>query len=442
MTQDNQNLSSEFDIDISEELELANKASSWWKPIKKSATSGKKDLDDEYLVYLRNINIKFKNLILIPFILIIIFGTFIYVGTILSRYYELNWSDRMLTESEAQFVNNTQQNINSFLTYFKLNTNESDKLVVNYVDSNFANVESKVDEYIKSDVSYVIKKQEVKKFYTELHWFIKSERLKLKQTRENVIKFSFLPEEINTIASDNEIQRALLSIESIKFYTAMKVFSFLSSFVQGLSAYLSESQDSMMKRMKYYIDRWEWDTERFLKYCYLNVAESENCDKFWDFSTYYQSKSDLNGKWSLSQEFKPELFIKMMTYIDQKLESDTFPRLAIVLNNLEPKSNEIWFSVDINTFKEDEQDLLSYKGSGYNSDVKIPHVFIITELINSLRKSHFIIWTSINLDTLKVTKRKVKEWDVEYFVNSSKYDFKIPVQKSTEREIYDYIDKN
>ncbi len=123
-----------------------------------------------------------------------------------------------------------------------------------------------------------------------------------------------------------------------------------------------------------------------------------------------------------------------MSYLDAKLENTDFPSLEINIKSFDPLQNNISFSIELNTFQEDEVQLL-------NKGILNPHIYLATKIINLLRESKFVVAAPINLNTLRVNKKKLRVGSQEYVVNNSMFDFILPLQKGAQREIYDYDQK-
>jgi hypothetical protein len=71
--------------------------------------------------------------------------------------------------------------------------------------------------------------------------------------------------------------------------------------------------------------------------------------------------------------------------------------------------------------------------------IENPHLFIISNLIYLLKESHFILWKDIEINSLNPSKKNIKIWNQIRSVSSSKYPFNVPIQKITEKEIYDRV---
>nr|MBR6100279.1 hypothetical protein [bacterium] len=73
-----------------------------------------------------------------------------------------------------------------------------------------------------------------------------------------------------------------------------------------------------------------------------------------------------------------------MKYLNNQIEYNDMPSFSITFNSFDGKSNNITFSVEVNTTIEDEK-ALTQEG------IKNPHIFIISELIKLLKQSTFIV---------------------------------------------------
>ena len=93
----------------------------------------------------------------------------------------------------------------------------------------------------------------------------------------------------------------------------------------------------------------------------------------------------------------------------------------------------ITFNIEVYTTQSDERSLMTkWK--------KNPNIFILTNIVNLLKQSSFIIGSEINTRDVNVETRSITLWWLTTFVNYSSKDFTVPIQKDTEREIFDYID--
>ena len=161
--------------------------------------------------------------------------------------------------------------------------------------------------------------------------------------------------------------------------------------------------------------------------CHLNPFEtSANCDTIWDLDLYYNSIIK-------DKSVNIKLFKNSMNAISQLLEKEDTTLFSITFNGFNAQDENIVFNIEVYTSQDDEKTLmLQWK--------KNPNIFILTNIINLLKQSSFIIWAEINTKEINVETRTLSRWGISRTVNYSTMDFTVPVQKDTEREIFDYID--
>lgn len=150
------------------------------------------------------------------------------------------------------------------------------------------------------------------------------------------------------------------------------------------------------------------------------------CSVIGDFDRYYRLSSN-------DKQFDSTYFKKLMELIDHKLEYSPLPSFSITFNGFDGKSNSITFSVEVNTLFEDEQALRQ-------QGIKSPHIYIVSELIKLLKQSTFIVGKTIDAKDIKVESKKIQMGGMEKTVNNSIKNFSLPIQKGTEREIFDYVE--
>lgn len=249
--------------------------------------------------------------------------------------------------------------------------------------------------------------------------------------RENLNKDWFFPQElVDILKKENavgSIQRSLLSLEVVKFSSAMKVFSLMDVFISSLADNLGYTKSDIREKLDELITRGEKDIEYYLNVCYNNPYEPVKCDKVDDFNNYY--KRILGDR-----SFDTSFFKVLMEYINNNLEYSNMPSFSITFNSFDGKSNSIGFTVEVNTLKEDEYALIQ-------QGIKSPHIFIVSELIKLLKQSTFIVGKAIDAKDIKVNPKQVTIGASKYVVNNSIKNFVLPIQKGTEREIFDFVDR-
>lgn len=252
----------------------------------------------------------------------------------------------------------------------------------------------------------------------------------IKSVKETLTKDGFFPPElVEILKADNavgSIQRSLLSLEVVKFSSAMKVFSLMDVFVSSLAENLGYTKSDIRTKLNELMERGEKDVEYYLNVCYNNPYEPAKCDKINDFDTYYHTILQ-------DKEFETSFFKILMEFINNKLEFSNMPSFSITFNSFNGKSNAIGFTIEVNTLKEDEYALIQ-------QGIRSPHIFIVSELIKLLKQSTFILGKAIDAKDIKVTPKQVSIGGSKYVVNNSVKNFNLPIQKSTDREIFDFMD--
>jgi hypothetical protein len=84
---------------------------------------------------------------------------------------------------------------------------------------------------------------------------------------------------VNEEKQIGSIQNSLLSLESIKFSSAISVFSNLNTFLDSISNSIDIDKNDISENMNKIIKRGNKDIDNYLKSCYLNPFEtSYNCN--------------------------------------------------------------------------------------------------------------------------------------------------------------------
>lgn len=295
-----------------------------------------------------------------------------------------------------------------------------------------ANAEMSLNAIVSDkSLSYVIKKEVLDRSVEQLARSTATQYQKLDEIKQDIGGYGFFPKDVQLFAEstfmDNSLQKSLIAVEAIRFSTALTFFTNLDTFIQQFGSFISLPTSQVEAMLTAYRSRGEKDIQNYLTTCYFNpYVNADTCTmpQGNDFSNYY-TYVDANA--SIDRRVFPIL----MSYLDAQLEDSDFPSLAINIRNFDPLQNNISFGIDINTFQEDELQLL-------NKGILNPHIYLATKIINLLRESKFVVADPINLQTLKVNKKKLRIGSQEYVVNNSAFDFTLPLQKNAQREIYDF----
>ena len=296
------------------------------------------------------------------------------------------------------------------------------------------NEEQKVNEIISAtDIDYIEKKDLLVSYVSNLVRNAEDKAVYAENLKQDIAKQWFLPEELEKLLSEDQaidtIQRSLNALEVIKFSTATKVFSYMNTALLTISEMIrfsGVSIDKLRNLFETLSSRWDKDISSYVYMCYLNPFEiNANCDTIWDLDLYYRLAKD--------DSIDIRLFKNSMNAIDQLLEKWELSLFSITFNWFNAADKNIKFNIEVYTNQEDEKALmLQWK--------KNPNIFILTNIINSLKQSSFIIWAKIDPKEINIDKRTYTQWGVSRPVNYSTQSFTVPIQKDTEREIFDYID--
>ncbi|MBS8121632.1 hypothetical protein [Candidatus Vampirococcus lugosii] len=369
--------------------------------------------------------------ILVVYILLIAFvSTIVYFY---SLYYKYNLEDN--SQEKMNYINSFEENRDKIygyldsafsivgINYFNVSSTVGlDKLKSISEFDSIDQFDQSISEKINLNAPYIDKRDSLSKFMQDSVSVIKDLIDDTENKRDNLASYGYLPQEVDGILENTKIQRALLSIEAIKFYSSMKVFYNFDDFMEKLIGKSSDKKSLLGRKFKYFIDRGEQDIQNYLVNCYLNPYENLKCDRYGDFDDLYK---DID-------KFDSKTFKEIIKLIDEELELDELPQLSIILNSMEEGASNISFSVDVNTYAKDIESMI-------DRGIKNPHIYISNTLINSIRSSSFIVGKEIKFNTLEVSDRTVTVQENEINVLNSTFDFDVPIQESVEREIYDFV---
>ena len=289
------------------------------------------------------------------------------------------------------------------------------------------------------DIDYIDKKNILSPYISSLAKNADDNIVRLDSINKEVAKQWFLPEELDKILSEDQaidtIQRSLNALEVIKFSTAARVFSYMDSALQTISDMVridGSSPEAIKNLLTMLSSRWEKDISAYVYMCYLNPFEiGANCDTVGDLDLYY--KSIRRNSKDDTEEIDLWLFKNSMNAINQLLEKEDTALFSITFNGFNAQDKNITFNIEVYTNQNDEKSLMAQWKRN-------PNIFILTNIVNLLKQSSFIIWSEINTKEVNVETRSINLWWLSTLVNYSSKDFTVPIQKDTEREIFDYID--
>lgn len=295
---------------------------------------------------------------------------------------------------------------------------------------------AKVNRIINAkDIDYIEKKELLSSYVSDLVRNAEDKSVYAENLKQDIAKQWYLPEELENLLSEDQaidtIQRSLNALEVIKFSTATRVFLYMNTALSTISEMIRVSWtnvETLRNLFETLSQRWEKDISAYVYMCYLNPFEvNANCDAVGDLDLYYKIAKD--------NSINITLFKNAMNAISQLLEKADTTLFSITFNWFNAADKNIKFNIEVYTNQDDEKALMK-------QGKKNPNIFILTSIINLLKQSSFIIWAEINTKEINVDTRTFTQWWISRPVNYSTMDFTVPIQKNTEREIFDYIDED
>jgi hypothetical protein len=333
-------------------------------------------------------------------------------------------------ETKASFIENGQ-NIELFISKytqindFALRADQTSLLTTNPEKDTIANS-------IKNDTKLNFTQKRIV-LQNNINWLntdIVDNNRKLEETKLEIEKYGFIPKELYDMTQKeewiNNIRRSMLLKENIKFITAFKVFGYMQSFVQWFANDSSIDAKKIEEQLKSLNENWEKDIITYTNNCYFNPYEiGDDCGITKEFDTYYKI---INTKSNVD----PDFIKKIASYADRKLNEKELPNYTITFPEFNPKQEEIKFTTDINTNRQDE---LALNKIGIIN----PHLYIITNLLNTLKQSLLVIGEDIKVDQIKISPKTVRIGSTIFTINNSTLNFNLPIQKPDQREISDFF---
>lgn len=378
-------------------------------------------------MYGRRFEVSYRRVFLTSFFVICIFSLLSIFLWSYSKYIQVS-TDPIVNPIYKPLVEKYDEYEQKFSKYLRFSHYEDYLNIKIYGTHTEQNLEKIVSA---ENINYIYKKNIIQKNLDNLTQAIFDQSQKLNTLKQKISKFGFLSEDLYTLLKSQKqiqpIKDSLLSLEVIKFSSAIRVFSYLDTFLEGFASVVKVPKSDVAKYLQSIIERWENDIYVYLNDCYLNPFERDyNCDAIGDFDLYY----DLIQK---DTSFNKEYFKKLIKYIDLKLEQTEIPSFSIVFRRFDPTKDQITFSIDVNTFQKDEIALLQ-------KNILNPHVFVVTQLLNLLKESIFIVGESIDIKKLDVENKVVQIGSQQFNIKNSQMTFSLPIQKSTQREISDFVE--
>jgi len=371
--------------------------------------------------------VNYWKLLVFSFVFFLIFGVIAlvlnfylkYINIALEQIIKPPYDEVVKTVNKYEQIVNDYLDINDYFSYQWLSLINEDW-------------QKNLNKIVQADrVNYLHKKMILQEDLELLTADIFKLHQRLLANKQNITKYGYMTESIYDLLHEdnqiNSIETSLLSLEVIKFSSAIKVFSYLDVFMKSFSAAIGFDVETVYAKMEQFAERWERDIDLYLRTCYLNPFELDyDCDIIWDFDNYY-------ALYGVDQNMDRKFFKKVLQYIDLRLEQTEIPSFNIIFKKFDPSKKDITFVIDINTFKQDERALVE-------KWIINPHIFVVTQLLNLLRQSRVLVGESIDIKNLEVKDKSIQIGDSVFDIRHSQLLFTLPIQKTEQREIFDFID--
>ena len=345
----------------------------------------------------------------------------------------ITWASQTTTDFDKQeYVNKYKPKFEKVKGWFWMNNKANYQSQLPTVNSPMA-LQRTNDIINATDIDYIDKKDLLTKYAWDIVHNAQDKAVYVDSLKQEIAKQWFLPDELNKLLTDDgaidTIQRSLNALEVIKFSTATRVFSYMNTALTTIAEMMRISWSNVESLKQLFLQlwaRWENDITAYVYMCYLNPFETNaDCDTIGDLDLYYNNKlrdGSINIK----------MFKNSMNAISQLLEKEDTTLFSITFNWFNAKDKKITFKIEVYTNQDDERSLMAQWKRN-------PNIFILTNIINLLKQSSFIIWADINTKEVNVETKTQTLWGISRKVNYSTMNFTVPIQKDTEREIFDYI---
>ena len=373
--------------------------------------------------------LNYRKIFIISLICIVVFGAVALILWLYNRYLTIA-AQPVIAPTQTAYVKSYQSAQDFLRSTLGLSTYQKYSALGMDGDNGKANV----DSILQSSFDYVTKKELLQNALNQFSPLLIWNKQNLDDLKQQVTKYGFFSKELYDLLQNEEyvtsIKESLLSLEMIKFTSAIKVFSYLDTFIGTVANVMNVPVATASAKMTALANRGEKDIALYLNNCYLNPYEVDyDCNLIGDFDKYYTT-IDQNDT-GLDRPF----FKKIMSLIDVKLEQTALPSFAITFQKFDPTQKQISFKVEVNTFAQDEA-VLTKKW------IINPHIFIVTNLLNLIKQSLYVLSENVDAKTLKITPKTIKIWSTVFTVNNSVMNFVLPLQESTQREISDYTSQD
>jgi len=283
-----------------------------------------------------------------------------------------------------------------------------------------------LESIVQSSLSYIDKKYILEQEVESLVNKVSAMQSQLDDLKENTSTLWFLSPDIydvlTTAWSTISVQRAVMAIESIKFTSAVNVFSQLDSFTAVFSQVSNYEPTYIQDQLAILQNNTHRVVDAYLTTCFLNPFElPTSCNATNDF---------VNAVYAINESLDPKFIVAALRYMHLQVEQTTIPQFSVTLQNYDPNNQTITFNLSINTFPEDERYLLEQW-------VVNPHLHLVGTIVDTIKQNKFIVWSAVSARNINVTPRVVTIGSNQIRINASVLNFTLPLQRPSQTEIFD-----
>lgn len=283
-----------------------------------------------------------------------------------------------------------------------------------------------LENIIQSSLSYIDKKYIIEQEVQSLVNKVNAMQSQLDDLKENTSTLWFLSPDIYDVLatawSTISVQRAVMAIESIKFTSAVNVFGQLNSFATVFSQVSNYEPVYIQDQLAILENNTHRVVDAYLTTCFLNPFElPTSCNATNDFA---------NALYAINESLDPNFVVAALRYMHVQVEQTSIPQFVVTLQNYDPNKQTITFNLSINTFPEDERDLLEQW-------IVNPHLHLVGTIVDTIKQNKFIVWSAVSARNINVTPRVVTIWSNQIRINTSILTFTLPLQRPSQTEIFD-----
>ncbi len=396
-----------------------------------------------------NLNLRNKILIFL-FIFITIILVLLYS---IKSFFDISMKNEKLTDLETKYIEFIDENI---LTYFKSQSWIS-KTFDNKSNDTIDRVK-KMDTYIDDPWIIFYQKQDSKdNLINKLTSSYNNNINNIEKNQELLVKYKFLPKELDELLKDIRIMPILLTLNSIKIY--MVDYVYIKTWI-----FDSEILDSIINRStilnQFAINRTE-----------LEVSLRQDIQKLREsWVSFYLKNIKFNymySEWNnlINNYFVVKFYENFQNIIDNRAynlwiniknsngsltnEGNRFISSYIsLIKNIYDRTNQLFDNQDINQLPVNVN-LLSYdpwtQMLSFNVEIMLEERYnlntsvieIATNLVSLLRESRLVIWKNIKMNNIKVQKVTEIIWWSQVTYNKTSLLFNTSVQSDVNVEVTD-----